>query len=155
MNRCQRLIIVAAGFMIGAGVVGRAQQSPSQTALDETVRTFCSAWSEPDIDRRRRILETVLTPDFTFTDPNGHTPSREALAAERVVVFQQKGPGRRIVPTSHVDSHNGLLRFTWSILSPEGKSTTEGTGFVELAPDGKMKRFVGFFGPPKPLAGTR
>ena len=46
-----------------------AQQARSQAALDETVKLYCAAWGEPDVARRRKMLESTLTPEATYTDP--------------------------------------------------------------------------------------
>jgi SnoaL-like domain len=125
-----------------------AQQARSELALDETVKVYCAAWGEPDVDRRRQMLERVWAPDGTYTDPNGHSESREALI-DRITRHLQKYPNTHIVPSSQVDLHHGMLRFTWKFVSADGKILMEGIDFGEVAPDGKLKRIVGFFGPVK------
>jgi hypothetical protein len=40
-------------WMAVCAVSPLAQQAPSQAALDETVKVYCAAWSEPDVDRRQ------------------------------------------------------------------------------------------------------
>ena len=55
--------------------------------------------------------------------------------------------GARVVATSDVDAYDGHLRFAWRMLDADGVVTLEGIDFGELAPDGRLKRIVGFFGP--------
>ncbi len=119
-------------------------------ALDETVRVYCAAWGEPDLERRRQMIERVWAPEGTYTDPNGHSEGREALS-QRMTRHLQKNINGQIVPSSRVDFHHGMLRFTWKMVSVDGKTLLEGIDFGEIATDGKLKKIVGFFGPTKPL----
>jgi len=127
-----------------------AQQVSSQGALDELVKVYCAAWSEPDVQRRRELLEKVWSSAGTYTDPQSHVEGREALI-KLIGGFLQKSPGARIIPSSHADFHHGMLRFTWKFIGGDGKTVIEGIDFGALGPDGKLQRIVGFFGPIKPL----
>jgi len=131
-------------------VSASAQQPPSQAALDETVKVYCAAWSEPDVDRRRELLGKVWAPEGTYTDPLSHAEGREALV-ELIAGFLQKFPGAQIVPSSHADFHHGMLRFTWKFIGGDGKTVNEGIDFGVVGNDGKLQKIVGFFGPIKPL----
>jgi hypothetical protein len=46
-----------------------------------------------------------------------------------------------------VDLHHGRLRFAWKLTDASGRTVVEGIDFCELAPDGRLRRIVGFFGP--------
>ena len=127
-----------------------AQDAPSQAALDETIKIYCAAWGEPDVERRRELLERVWAPEGTYTDRPLHAEGREALV-ELMGDFLQKFPGAQIVPLSHADFHHGMLRFTWKFIGGDGKTVTEGIDFVVVGNDGKLQRIVGFDGPIKPL----
>jgi hypothetical protein len=127
-----------------------AQEAPSQAALDETVKVYCAAWSEPDVDRRRELLRRAWAPKGTYTDPLSHVEGREALV-ELIGGFLQKFPGAQIVPSSHADFHHGMLRFTWKFIGGDGKTVNEGIDFGIVGNDGKLQKIVGFFGPIKPL----
>jgi len=110
-------------------------QVPSQAAMDEMVATYCKAWGEADLDRRRKLLEKVWTPEGTYTDPQTHAEGREALLAH-ISGFLRKLPGARIVPTSRADFHDGVLRFTWRIISKDGTTAGEGMDFGEVTGKG-------------------
>jgi hypothetical protein len=56
-------------------------------------------------------------------------------------------PGNRIELASGVDEHDGLLRFAWQMLGPDGAAALDGMDFGELDGDGRLKQIVGFFGP--------
>lgn len=125
-------------------------QQPSQAALDETVKIYSAAWSEPDATRRLDLLSRVWAPGGTYTDPQSHAEGREALAGV-IGGFLQQYPGARIVPTSHADFHHGMIRFTWKGVTRDGNPIIEGIDFGVIGSDGKLERIVGFFGPVKPL----
>jgi hypothetical protein len=123
----------------------------NQTELDEVIRVYCQAWSEPDIERRRQLLTRVWATEGTYTDPSSHVEGREALV-NHMSGLHQRSPGNRIVPTSHAEMHHGgLLRFTWRSIGGDGKIRVEGIDFAELTSDGLLSRIVGFNGPLKPL----
>ena len=117
----------------------------------EAVETYGSAWSEKDEAKRRAILEKSWADDGVYTDPVSHAEGRDALVA-LMGGFQEQFKGATIVTTSGVDVHHEKLRFTWKILGEDGKQMMEGIDFGEFAEDGRIKRIVGFFGPPPPAA---
>jgi hypothetical protein len=131
----------------------QAQESgkqSSQAAADETVKIYCAAWRESDIEQRRKLLETVWAPEGTYTDPLSHVEGREALV-ELIGVFLKKFPGGQIVPSSHADLHHGMLRFTWKFIDRDGKTVDEGMDFGVIGNDGRLQKIIGFFGALKPL----
>ena len=131
-------------------VSASGQQVASQSALDETVRVYCAAWSEPNAEHRRELLEKVWASEGTYTDPLSHVEGREALV-ELIGSFLQKFPGAQIIPSSHADFHHGIFRFAWKFVGGDGKTVNEGVDFGALGTDGRLQRIVGFFGPIKPL----
>ena len=143
------LSVLGLSMAIGAVSV-LAQEAPSQAALDETVKVYCAAWSEPDVERRRELLGRVWAPEGTYTDPLSHVEGPEALV-ELIGDFLQKSPGAQIVPSSHADFHHGMLRFTWKFIGGDGKTVIEGIDFGVVGNDGKLQKIVGFFGSIKPL----
>jgi hypothetical protein len=112
----------------------------------EAVITYGASWNEPDVERRRSMLEQVWADDGVYTDPTVELPGREALI-EHISGFQQSFAGARIEPTSGVEVHHGWLRFSWSMLDGSGTVLTEGFDVGQLDDDGRIKLIVGFFGP--------
>ena len=121
---------------------------------DELVRAYCTAWDEPDVQRRVEILNDVWAEDGTYIDPNVHIVGRTELVAHIGRVLARY-PGSRIELTSLVDVHHGMLRFTWQKILADGTSLPEGTDFGEISSDSKLRLIVGFFGPPRPTAKNR
>jgi SnoaL-like protein len=150
-SNCVRfLLIVVFACLGGAASAQQAEQRPSEIELDETVKIYCDAWSEKDIDKRRQLLERVWVEDGTYTDPVSHVEGRDALV-NRVTAHLEKFPGTQIVPSSHADLHHGMIRFTWKFIGSDGKIRNEGIDFGEITSDGRLRKIVGFFGPVKPL----
>jgi len=118
---------------------------------EETVAAYAAAWNEPDEDARRALLERSWTDDGVYVDPTGRAEGRAALVGH-IGGFHVRMPGSRIEMASGVDEHDGLLRFAWQMVGPDGVAALEGTDFGELAEDGRLQRIVGFFGP-LPAAG--
>jgi hypothetical protein len=112
----------------------------------EIVAAYCEAWNAPTEGARRELLEKSWADDGAYTDPRSDLSGRDALLAH-ISHVQATRPGSRIVMTSGVDSHHGLLRFAWKLIDPHGAMLVEGIDFGELAADGRLRRIVGFFGP--------
>lgn len=111
-------------------------------AAAAAVANYVAAWDAPNEDGRRTVLERAWTDDGVYCDPTAVVEGREALVAH-IGRFH----GARVVATSGVDAYDGHLRFAWRMLDADGVVTLEGIDFGELAPDGRLKRIVGFFGP--------
>ena len=50
----------------------------STSSLDDLVNTYCRAWSEPDPDARRQLLDEAWDADGTYTDPMAEVAGRTA-----------------------------------------------------------------------------
>jgi len=125
--------------------------SADLAALEQLIDTYCAAWSEPDSALRKRILENVWAEDATYTDPRAHLAGREELV-EHIGKTLAGRPGAKVIRTSVVDAHHGLVRFAWRVVQADGAMLPEGIDFAEVSDEGKLKRIVGFFGSPPPKA---
>jgi hypothetical protein len=114
--------------------------------LAATIEAYCEAWNVADEAHRRRLLGESCADDVAYTDPRTDLAGRGALVAH-IARVQAGRPGSRIVRTSGVDLHHGRLRFAWKLADAAGGTVVEGVDFCELAPDGRLRRIVGFFGP--------
>jgi hypothetical protein len=61
-------------------------------------------------------------------------------------------PGSRIVMTSDVDAHHGMLRFGWRRVRMDGTMLPEGIDVAELSTWGGLQHVISFFGPLPPSA---
>jgi SnoaL-like domain len=118
--------------------------------VSEVVTAYGAAWNEPDEGGRRELLEQAWADDGVYCDPTARADGREALVAH-LAGFQDRFRGARIELASGVDEHDGWLRFAWTMVGADGTTMLEGFDVGELAPDGRLRRIVGFFGPLPPL----
>ena len=113
---------------------------------DDTVAAYAAAWNERDEEARRALLERSWADEGVYCDPTARVEGRTALVGH-IGGFHAQRPGHRIDMASGVDEHDGLLRFAWRMVGPDGGVLVEGMDFGELAPDGRLRLIVGFFGP--------
>ncbi len=114
-------------------------------AAERLIKTYCAAWSEPDAMQRLRLLDQVWAPDGRYTDPSADVSGIPALS-DHIASTLARYPGARVITTSRVDAHHGLLRFNWCLVLADGKRLPDGVDFAELSPDGRIRRIAGFFG---------
>lgn len=117
----------------------------------EVVTTYCAAWNETDATKRAQLLEAAWADDGVYHDPTGTAEGRTMLL-QHIGGFQTQFPGHTIDPASGVDDNGNGLRFAW-VMRNGDETVLEGMDFAELAPDGRIRRIEGFFGPFPPLDG--
>lgn len=127
---------------LGAAHIGAEQ---ARRCID----AYFDAWNEPQADKRRQILAQVMTDNSTYVDPNTDLDSRDGLV-EYIDQVLNKSPGRRVVRTSELDAHHLVCRFNWRLVKADGTQGAESLDVVEFAPDGRIHRVTGFFGPLTP-----
>jgi SnoaL-like domain len=117
--------------------------------ISEVVAIYHSAWNESDEAKRTAILERSWADNGVYRDPDVTVEGRAALVTH-IGGFQASFPGRTIDQTSRVDSNGVEIRWAWEMRNGDA---TEGQGcdVAELAPDGRIQRIAGFFGPLPPL----
>ncbi len=115
----------------------------------EIVATYGAAWNEPDQAKRTVLLEASWADDGVYQDPSGTANGRAALVAH-IGGFHATYPGHTIEQASGVDITDAGLRWAW-VMRNGDEIALEGMDFAELAPDGRIKRIAGFFGPLPPL----
>lgn len=125
--------------------------APSTTTTTTTtgvVDAHLRAYGEPDPQRRAVLIADAWAPEGVLIDPPlepaaGH----EALDATFAAV-QGHYPGHTFRRTTAVDLHHEVGRYGWELLGPDGAPVLAGTDVVDLGPDGRLVRVVGFFGEP-------
>jgi len=114
--------------------------------LEETVDLYCTAWSEPDQNRRGQILREVAIENLQYTDPRTDVKNCDQLI-EHIAGILADRPGARVVRTSAVDEHHGWARFAWHLIQADGTTLPEGLDVIEVDEEtGKLKVILGFFG---------
>ena len=111
------------------------------------IDSYCAVWSEPDAEARRHMLDAVWSQGATYTDPSVHADSAEALLAH-IARVRERRPGSKVMRTSALDQHHGLVRFAWRIVSADGTAMGDGIDIAFISGDGaRIARIIGFFGP--------
>jgi SnoaL-like domain len=108
---------------------------------------YCAAWNTTDRTERERLLARVRAPDGVYSDPEPTNAVGRAALSDAISTFHHSYPGayfRCSVP----QAHHGAMRVTWVLFRSDGSERLRGTDFSELTADGRIRRVVGFFGPP-------
>jgi hypothetical protein len=117
----------------------------AHTPPDEVMATWAAAWSEPQDEERRRLVERAWEPgDVTYAHPPRAASGHDEILAV-LDEFQQRRPGHRIVTTGPAEVVHGWLRATWAVLDPGGATVLQGIMVAVLAPGGRMRRAVDFW----------
>ena len=115
--------------------------------LDAILKDYCSAWCEADTARRDAFLERAWAENGVYRDPTAEVSGRAELSA-LIGGLHTKMPGVTLEQTTGVSQHHNCIYFGWRVVLASGDVLVEGVDFGELAPDGRIARITGFFGPP-------
>jgi hypothetical protein len=88
-----------------------------------------------------------------YSDPTAQVSGREALVQHLGRLIEHFAD-QRVLLTSGIDEHHGLLQFTWARVGSDGRKIRKGIDFGEVGADGRLVRITGFFGPPPPIPPT-
>lgn len=110
----------------------------------DTIEAYLRAYSEPDGDRRRELIEQAFAPDATLADPPFDAAGHDALHATFGAVLDQY-PRHSFRRTSDVDEHHDVARYRWQMVGPDGTVAFAGTDVVRFDGTGKIASVVGFF----------
>jgi hypothetical protein len=111
-----------------------------------TVDDYLAMWNEADPERRASHIERAWAREGRYVDPLLEAQGATALG-EMVAGVHAQYPGHRFRRTSGIDAHHDQLRFAWELVGPDGDVTAAGIDVGTLAPDGRLQRIAGFFGP--------
>lgn len=139
-------IAVAIGTILSTAAVRPAVAQHTPMSPDATVMAYCQAWGTADRAARDRLLTKVWAPDGIYIDPEPTVAKGRAALSDAIATFQRNYGGHFRCSTPQV--HHQAMRVSWVLIRPDGTQRIEGTDFGELAADGRIRRIVGFFGPP-------
>jgi hypothetical protein len=109
------------------------------------VEAYFAMWNEEDAAKRAQLIQKAWTGSGHYTDPARDAKGHDALN-KMVAEARPHFPGHTINRTSGIDAHHDQLRFSWSVVGPDGSVPVAGVDFGILAPDGRLERITGFFG---------
>ena len=113
------------------------------TADAPLVDAYVATWNETDAGKRLAAIARVWADTGTYRDPLMVSDGHAGIDA-MVAGVQGRFAGFVLKRTSKVDSHNGAVRFSWSLGPASGLAVVEGVDFATLASDGRFASIVGF-----------
>ena len=108
---------------------------------------YFALWREADAAARAAALAALTTGDVAFRDPFGCTSGRDDLVAH-VAAARMHMPGVELRRRGEVRQCQGTALCDWEASGPDGAARGIGTTVFDLAPDGRIARITGFWGPP-------
>jgi uncharacterized protein YndB with AHSA1/START domain len=123
-----------------ANVAAREEHASAAGVVDR----FLALWSEADAARRRERLGRVAVEDAELHDAFGCTSGLDDLA-EHMGATQLHMPGVRLRRHGDVRQCQGTALVDWVAEDAEGNPRGGGTNVLDLAPDGRIARVVGFW----------
>jgi SnoaL-like domain len=115
------------------------------TDVTTTVDTYLSMWNETDPATRANKIRAAWTEDGHYVDPLMESKGYDGLSA-MVDGVQAQFPGHSFRRTTGVDTHHGLVRFGWELVTDDGTVAAGGIDIGVLAEDGRFSRIAGFLG---------
>lgn len=109
------------------------------------VDTWFAAWSEPDADRRRSLLQGAVTPQVRFRDRYSLIDGLADLEPHLQAVHTFM-PGSRLERRGDIRHCQGTVLAEWTAFGPRGE-TGRGANVFTLDPDGRIADIVGLWGP--------
>jgi hypothetical protein len=115
----------------------------AHTAHTDLIDRYFDAWNEPDVARRRALIDATYASDAAYRDPlltgDGHGGIDAMIAA-----VQERFPEHRFRRTTDVDAFGHHLRFSWALVAPDGTSIVKGSDFGLVDASGRLKSVTGF-----------
>jgi hypothetical protein len=114
------------------------------TDIEKLIDGYFAIWNEADDKRRRDLVARYWNEDASYIDPimagTGH-----AGIDKMIVGAQAQFPGHVFRQTGKADAHNDRVRFSWVLMSPDGKDAgVAGSDFGIVAGDGRLAAVTGF-----------
>jgi len=110
------------------------------------IDSYLTAYGESDKTTRSEVVRRIWAEDGQLVDPpltaQGHTQIINQTDA-----LLSQFPGHRFMRSSGIDTHHGWSRYGWQLLDIAGQVALEGCDFAQVDDNGKLTRFVEFFGP--------
>jgi uncharacterized protein YndB with AHSA1/START domain len=136
-----------AGWRYQLAVFANVAAAEQHQGLGELVDRYFAAWAEADPARRSAALAGCVTDDVEFRDPFGCTSGRAELEAH-IAAVQQHMPGATLARRGDPRQCQGMALVEWAASGPDGSPRGAGTNVLQLAPDGRLARVVGFWSAP-------
>jgi hypothetical protein len=111
--------------------------------LDLLVSGYCSAWNEPDPNRRLHRLKSIWHESATFDCAGVHIRGVREMDAH-IGAFCAGSRGWRFVVTD-VTAHGRHVHLSWKLVDPTGLERLAGHDVGECSADRRFDRVVSFW----------
>lgn len=109
----------------------------------QIVEKYLAAWNERDADERQARVAEAFTKEASYKDPLMQGAGHGGIDA-MIAGAQGHFPGHRFELAGTPDSHNDVLRFSWTLAAPGNEPVAKGTDFAVIAADGRLASVTGF-----------
>jgi len=110
---------------------------------DFIAEAYLATWNEPDPDDRMAVLQARWAEDSHYADPMMKGCGHEGIAA-MIAGARERFPGHTFCLATAPDGHGDVVRFSWTLLSPQETPVARGTDFVRLDEHGRIASVTGF-----------
>ncbi len=118
--------------------------------ITAVVDDYLAAWNEADPARRRAHVTRAFADDATYVDPLMAGAGADAIDG-LIAGAQRQFPGHRFELAAGPDAHHDRVRFTWTLVGPDGPVAV-GLDVATLAADGRLRDVTGFLEAPASAA---
>lgn len=106
------------------------------------IARYLETFNETDSGRRRELLESLYTPDCTYTDPQ-----MDLRGADQIDAFIQQTheqfPGIEFTLGGDIDAHHDQARFQWHAGPPDAPDAVIGFDVI-VTQEGQIRHVYGF-----------
>jgi SnoaL-like domain len=120
----------------------------------QAIIDYATAWSGQDAEEIAAAFARCWTAHSTYTDPITDTVVGIEGMVRLVLGMADQFPGYALRPTSTLDTHHDVGRFSWLMTAPapivvagvDHGREMPGLDFITFTPDNRIAQIVGFFG---------
>jgi len=135
---------VAAGVADALNIEPRSDSAVTCASdVDLLVSAYCSAWNEPDPQRRLRHLQSIWREDASFDSVGVHVRGLREMSAH-IGAFHADCDGWRFVVVE-VTAHGRHVHLSWKLLDPTGRERLAGHDVGACAADRRFDSVVSFW----------
>lgn len=132
------------GWRYQLSLFSKAVTAEQNAGAGKMADLWFAAWAEADAAKRRALLESCASPDVSFHDPFSALHGYEDLEAQ-IAAAQHFMPGTCLVRVGEPALSHGDALVRWEMRDAQDQVRGRGTNAVSFAPDGRLRRVVGFW----------
>ncbi|HTR02935.1 MAG TPA: SRPBCC domain-containing protein [Thermoanaerobaculia bacterium] len=134
------------GWRYQLSVFSRVVAAEQHAGAAAIADAWFEAWNAGDAASRRERLEKCAVPGVAFADAYGVLAGYEDVEAQ-IAATKIFMPGKTVVRAGEPLLSHGHALVRWEVRDAAGAVEGRGTNAIDFAPDGRILRAVGFWGP--------